>query len=55
MNGSKNPLAAMLETSVMCRPDNLVKDVIDLIIVRVVMMLIMTILMSERANALRVK
>ena len=30
--GSKNPLAAMFETSVMCRPDNLVKNIMILII-----------------------
>ena len=29
MKGSKKPLAAMLDTSVMCRPDNLVMMVIE--------------------------
>ena len=30
--GSKNPLAAMFETSVMCRPDNLFKNIMILIV-----------------------
>ena len=30
--GSKNPLAAMFETSVMCRPDSLVKNIMISII-----------------------
>ena len=29
MKGSKKPLAAMLDTSVMCRPDNLVMMVME--------------------------